>query len=901
VALGQNETELLVRAQNLTAEVFKQVNADLRTTGKLAESSGQIGGRAFGPMGKAVGDISGALSSMGGVMGGLAIGKMALDFFELTGNLSDTSVKLGLNTTQLQRFSYAGDTAGITVDDISRAIGKLEANVGAEDAGALGAIGKLGINFDELKAKNPGDQFEDIASRLSKIENPAQRAHLAIEIFGKSGIELMPLLRQDLKAVGDEAERVGAVLSEDVIEAGDELGDLWSKAKAASRSLVAEGLRPLLNTVKQMSDPGELARWEKFKASLNTFGSVDRMRSFNGYLQATIDLLQRAGSLKLPQLAPGGPGKNFDPKTFAIPLPKLSPKELNEYYDQLKRDNEEWVKSLKLVDEHAAKIKKLGETYRGLDAVTAARDAIEALHREERAGFSISDMTRDRAAALNKTISEAIDVNLRAGRLVPPEWVRIARETTFASMQGVEDITALIQAVEGLQKVALQVPVLIPRLGVTGGIAAGSKIGQDVGIPTAPEISKLFQIFGTSKDFGAQMASTVLGAIQGVGNPVAAAAGQVGGQVATHVAAELTTQGGKYITGALAGVLKAGLPIVGDMLGPAVAALLGKLFGTAGRDTKLQMAKDVFGSVEDMQKQLVGLGQAQYDRLWKQFSEVGQNNKGQAKAAIDAITAALDAQKLKQQEVTQASEESAAAQQEALDAIAAKYSDSISQLETEYKSLSDSVSKEAEEQFMGIAESNDRARMKQIEIERADLEEKKAAEIQNAEDTYAATQEAARKAADETDRALREIFDRGYDTTLRIRNSFPDGFPDGPSVPQHGDGGYFDTPHMAVVGDRPEYITPRESVSQLAGEIAAAMGGRAAEGADARAFHEAAQSIVNAVTDAVPPVSVTVNVAAGADKRAFQAAAQDIADAVTDAIRTNGHTRERLRRALVTG
>lgn len=39
-------------------------------------------------------------------------------------------------------------------------------------------------------------------------------------------------------------------------------------------------------------------------------------------------------------------------------------------------------------------------------------------------------------------------------------------------------------------------------------------------------------------------------------------------------------------------------------------------------------------------------------------------------------------------------------------------------------------------------------------------------------------------------------------------------------VPQHGTGGFFDTPHLAVVGDKPEYITPASSIGKLATALA---------------------------------------------------------------------------------
>lgn len=52
-------------------------------------------------------------------------------------------------------------------------------------------------------------------------------------------------------------------------------------------------------------------------------------------------------------------------------------------------------------------------------------------------------------------------------------------------------------------------------------------------------------------------------------------------------------------------------------------------------------------------------------------------------------------------------------------------------------------------------------------------------------------------------------------------SGIPDPFdPNGDPIPRHGKGGYFDMPHVAVVGDRPEFITPEDSVGRLAEQIA---------------------------------------------------------------------------------
>ena len=76
---------------------------------------------------------------------------------------------------------------------------------------ASNAFTKLGLNAAEL-AKLPADQaFSTIAQKISEIQNPAERATAAMQIFGKSGQSLLPLMlsvAEGIKAAQEEAAKL---------------------------------------------------------------------------------------------------------------------------------------------------------------------------------------------------------------------------------------------------------------------------------------------------------------------------------------------------------------------------------------------------------------------------------------------------------------------------------------------------------------------------------------------------------------------------------------------------------------------------------------------------------------------------------------------------------------------
>lgn len=274
---------------------------------------------------------------------------------------------------------------------------------------------------------------------------------------------------------------------------------------------------------------------------------------------------------------------------------------------------------------------------------------------------------------------------------------------------------------------------------------------------TDAAIGKTSGLFGSLMADLGKIPGMIVAAFQGGGGGEGAAksvGSMLGSTLGSHLGDSLKKNGGKFFQSALGDVFTQALPAIGALLGPLAGAIWGKLFGTAGRDTKLQMAKDAFGSVEEMQKQLVTLGQTEYDRLWKQFSQVGQNNKGQAVAAIEAITAALEAQKQRTAEAAQAAVDASLVQQEALDGITAKYADTIAKIDSEYKSLSDSVAQEAAEDVMGLVETQQRARMQQLEDEKKALEQQRDAEIAAKRETFSTVLEAGQR----VDVELRRLF-----------------------------------------------------------------------------------------------------------------------------------------------
>jgi hypothetical protein len=183
---------------------------------------------------------------------------------DLASALTDLSAKTGIGVEALQELKFAGAQVGVTLDQITGGISQMQNRLASGDKSAASALKELGLTFRELQAMNPDEQFRAIAAALQGIVDPAERVRLAMDLFGKAGADLLPLLTSNLEAVSAEAHRLGLVLDGDTVKAFDDLGDTWDMVKTAGLAVLADVIRPLVPAMKFGAD---MAIWyaEKFR------------------------------------------------------------------------------------------------------------------------------------------------------------------------------------------------------------------------------------------------------------------------------------------------------------------------------------------------------------------------------------------------------------------------------------------------------------------------------------------------------------------------------------------------------------------------------------------------------------------------------------------------------------
>lgn len=182
---------------------FKKLGNDVDT---LRSRMGTLvaiqGAQLFSSLANAVSSVAGSFLSM------------ARGEAEAIDRMSKLAARLGMTYGELAGLKLAGDLAGVSMDAIANAATRADvAFVQASQGSALarGALEGVGLSVEELQNKSPAERFQMIADAIAALPTPAERARAAIRLFGRSGVELLPMLQRS--ATGINTAMAGAAAS----------------------------------------------------------------------------------------------------------------------------------------------------------------------------------------------------------------------------------------------------------------------------------------------------------------------------------------------------------------------------------------------------------------------------------------------------------------------------------------------------------------------------------------------------------------------------------------------------------------------------------------------------------------------------------------------------------------
>ena len=203
-------------------------------------------------------------AKIGAGMGAGAVGVIApvvaavRSFADAGGAIDDISQRTGASAEAISGLGYAAKMSGSSIEDIEKGIRKMQQGI----AGGSKVLEELGLDPATLSAASPDEQFAMIADKIAQISDPAERVTAAMEVFGKSGANLLPLLSTGSKgidALRKEAKELGAEMSGEDAAAAAALGDSIDNLGTSFSGLVntiGATVAPIFTTVLQIMTHG---------------------------------------------------------------------------------------------------------------------------------------------------------------------------------------------------------------------------------------------------------------------------------------------------------------------------------------------------------------------------------------------------------------------------------------------------------------------------------------------------------------------------------------------------------------------------------------------------------------------------------------------------------------------
>ena len=168
--------------------------------GKVAAEAGKLQG--------AVSAVSGGFAALGGVAAAAAAGigfaTQIKDAIDLADSFNKLSQKSGVAVESLSRLNYAAGLADVSTEALSTGLKKLNVSISAAAGGSAekAALFKaLGVSVKDAAGNvlSADKVMAQLADSFADSGDTANKAAVAVELFGKAGTDLIPLLNAGSK------------------------------------------------------------------------------------------------------------------------------------------------------------------------------------------------------------------------------------------------------------------------------------------------------------------------------------------------------------------------------------------------------------------------------------------------------------------------------------------------------------------------------------------------------------------------------------------------------------------------------------------------------------------------------------------------------------------------------
>jgi hypothetical protein len=145
--------------------------------------------------------------------------RQTVDYLRDVNELRNLSRLTGMDIGDIDNLADAAKAADVNTQDLVTSVRMMQKSLGQTEIPLAyrKALADIGVTIDSIKGKNPAEQFKKIASALAEITDPTEKTSLAMQLFGKGGSSILPMLadgKEGLNEFMEAADKWGFNMSE---------------------------------------------------------------------------------------------------------------------------------------------------------------------------------------------------------------------------------------------------------------------------------------------------------------------------------------------------------------------------------------------------------------------------------------------------------------------------------------------------------------------------------------------------------------------------------------------------------------------------------------------------------------------------------------------------------------
>ena len=265
------------------ARVAKETGAKVKGLEKTSVSSANRMKTAFGGVGKALGML-GIGAGIGIAITGMK--RLITEQIASMDAMTKYSKATGLTTEFISGMGFAAERSGSSLKSVQVGMRGLIRSMQDVKDGLLEGTRKfeqLGVSVLDTNGnlRKSEDVFLEIANKISLMSNETEKAALSQEIFGRSGIELIPLLNEGasgIEKLTSKARELGIVFDKEAGAKAEEAADAMTNFNTATtgmgRNLAVTVMPTITAFLNTMADLGKVSIVKKLQQEQIEFNAL---------------------------------------------------------------------------------------------------------------------------------------------------------------------------------------------------------------------------------------------------------------------------------------------------------------------------------------------------------------------------------------------------------------------------------------------------------------------------------------------------------------------------------------------------------------------------------------------------------------------------------------------------